>query len=83
MVVSFRKAKNENFLARVLDGKDADFQKRVLAIAVEHGLKTSDPLFLVMLATGQLQVLLEDKPSELYRFFLSLPQIEWRWESSR
>lgn len=69
MVVSFRKAKNENFLARVLDGKDADFQKRVLAIAVEHGLKTSDPLFLVMLATGQLQVLLEDKPSELNNLF--------------
>lgn len=49
MVVSLRKAKNENFLARVLDGKDADFQKRVLAIAVEHGLKTSDPLFLSLI----------------------------------
>ncbi|RAM48034.1 MAG: hypothetical protein C6Y22_30110 [Hapalosiphonaceae cyanobacterium JJU2] len=69
MVRSLRQAKNESFLYRILEGKDADFQRRVLAIAVEHGLSTNDPLFLVMLATGQLQVLLEDKPSELERLF--------------
>ncbi|BAY34608.1 hypothetical protein NIES2107_65130 [Nostoc carneum NIES-2107] len=69
MVRSLRQAKTESFLTRLLEGKDADFQRRVLAIAVEHGLSTSDPLFLVMLATGQLQVLLEDKPNELERLF--------------
>jgi len=69
MVHSLRKAKNESFLTRMLEGKDADFQRRVLAIAVEHGLSTSDPLFLVILATGQLQVLLEDKPNELDGLF--------------
>ena len=61
MVHSLRKAKNESYLNRLLEGKDADFQRRVLAITVEHGLSTSDPLFLIMLSTGQLQVLLEDK----------------------
>lgn len=69
MVHSLRQAKNESFLNRLLEGKDADFQRRVLAITVEHGLSTSDPLFLVMLATGQLQVLLEDKPNELEGLF--------------
>ncbi|RUT04038.1 hypothetical protein DSM106972_049520 [Dulcicalothrix desertica PCC 7102] len=69
MVHSLRQAKTENFLNRLLEGKDADFQRRVLAITVEHGLSTNDPLFLVMLATGQLQVLLEDKPNELDNLF--------------
>jgi hypothetical protein len=69
MVHSLRQAKNESYLNRLLEGKDADFQRRVLAVAVEHGLSTSDPLFLMMLATGQLQVLLEDKPNELDRLF--------------
>jgi hypothetical protein len=69
MVHSLRQAKNESYLNRLLEGKDADFQRRVLAIAVEHGLSTSDPLFLIMLATGQLQVLLEDKPNEFDRLF--------------
>ena len=69
MVHSLRQAKTENFLNRLLEGKNADFQRRVLAITVEHGLSTNDPLFLVMLATGQLQVLLEDKPNELDNLF--------------
>ncbi|MEA5574617.1 DUF6753 family protein [Calothrix sp. UHCC 0171] len=69
MVHSLRQAKNESYLNRLLEGKDADFQRRVLAVAVEHGLSTSDPLFLMMLATGQLQVLLEDKPNELDNLF--------------
>ncbi len=69
MVHSLRQAKNESYLNRLLEGKDADFQRRVLAVAVEHGLSTSDPLFLMMLATSQLQVLLEDKPNELDNLF--------------
>lgn len=69
MIHNLRKAKNESYLNKLLEGKDADFQRRVLAVAVEHGLSTSDPLFLIMLSTGQLQVLLEDKPSELDQLF--------------
>ena len=69
MIHSLRKAKNESYLNKLLEGKDADFQRRVLAVAVEHGLSTSDPLFLIMLSTGQLQVLLEDKPNELELLF--------------
>jgi Bacterial regulatory proteins, luxR family len=69
MVHSLRQAKSESYLNRLLEGKDADFQRRILAVTVEHGLSTSDPLFLIMLATGQLQVLLEDKPAELDLLF--------------
>ena len=76
MVVNFKegtpadtKTKNENTLAQLLVGKDAEYQKRVLAVTVQYGLKTNDPLFLVMLAKGQLQVILEDKPKELSGLF--------------
>ena len=40
MIHSLRKAKNESYLNKLLEGKDADFQRRVLAVAVEHGLST-------------------------------------------
>ncbi|MFB2879854.1 DUF6753 family protein [Floridanema aerugineum] len=72
MVINFKEgvqARNENALLQLLADKDAEYQKRVLAVAVEYGLKTNDPLFLVMLATGQLQVILEDKPHELNGLF--------------
>ncbi|MBE9224718.1 hypothetical protein IQ264_04450 [Phormidium sp. LEGE 05292] len=72
MVINFKEgvqARNENALLQLLADKDAEYQKRVLAVAVEYGLKTNDPLFLVMLATGQLQVILEDKPHELSALF--------------
>ena len=36
MIHSLRKAKNESYLNKLLEGKDADFQRRVLAVAVEH-----------------------------------------------
>ncbi|BAZ69361.1 hypothetical protein NIES4106_41330 [Fischerella sp. NIES-4106] len=54
MVRSLRQAKNESFLYRILEGKDADFQRRVLAIAVEHGLSTNDPLFLALHNCGMI-----------------------------
>jgi len=56
-------------LVKLLVGKDSEYQKRVLAIAKQYGISANDPLFLVMLATGQLQVILEDKPHELSALF--------------
>ena len=72
MVISLRegtKTRNANALTQLLANKDADYQKRVLAVAVEHGLSPNDPLFVVLLSTGQLQVILEDKPKELSGLF--------------
>jgi hypothetical protein len=56
-------------LVKLLVGKDSEYQKRVLAIAKQYGISANDPVFLVMLATGQLQVILEDKPHELSALF--------------
>lgn len=56
-------------LVKLLVGKDSEYQKRVLAIAKQYGISANDPLFLIMLGTGQLQVILEDKPKELGALF--------------
>jgi len=77
MVISIKEANKELSVAdeklpalvKLLVDKDAEYQRRVLAIAKQYDINANDPLFLVMLATGQLQVILEDKPQELKHLF--------------
>jgi hypothetical protein len=77
MVISIKEANKEPSvvdeklpaLVKLLVDKDAEYQRRVLAIAKQYDINANDPLFLVMLATGQLQVILEDKPQELKHLF--------------
>lgn len=64
---------NENaeraLLDRVLEGKDTDFQAKVLDIVTRLGVRPHDPTFLIMIAVGQLQVLLERSPKDLSALF--------------
>lgn len=50
-------------------GKDDNFKARVWEIVVQTGLDPDDPAFLMMIATGRLQVLLEDSPQEMEAMF--------------
>jgi hypothetical protein len=50
-------------------GKDDAFKARVWEIVVQTGLSPDDPAFLMMIATGRLQVLLEDNPKEMEAMF--------------
>lgn len=50
-------------------GKDDAFKARVWEIVVQTGLDPDDPAFLMMIATGRLQVLLEDSPKEMEAIF--------------
>ena len=61
--------KNTSLLDKVLEGKDPEFQARVLDIVARFGLKPSDPLFLIMVSVGQLQLLLEQSPKDLDALF--------------
>lgn len=60
---------NFSLLDRVLDGKSSDFKAKVLEVALKFGVETNDPLFVVLLATGSLEALLEKKPQELNDLF--------------
>ncbi|AFY57322.1 hypothetical protein Riv7116_4913 [Rivularia sp. PCC 7116] len=57
------------FLAEALKGKSEGFKKQVLSFAVSCGLSQDDPLFLILVATGQLEVMLKDAPEVLQVLF--------------
>ncbi|NJN11739.1 MAG: hypothetical protein HC836_39805 [Richelia sp. RM2_1_2] len=58
-----------DLLAEALKGKSEDFKHRVMDFAGKSGLSKDDPLFLVLIATGQLEVMLEDAPETLQVLF--------------
>lgn len=65
-------APNE-LLERVLVGLDDSQRARVLELVVRLGIEPDDPLWLIAIATSQLQVLVEDAPeswSHLFATFL-------------
>jgi hypothetical protein len=59
----------DDLLAEALKGKSENFQRRVLDFAFRSGLSQDDPLFLVLVATGQLEAMLEDAPQTLQLLF--------------
>jgi hypothetical protein len=50
-------------------GKDDAFKARVWEIVVQTGIDPDDPAFLLLVATGRLEVLLEDSPKEMETMF--------------
>ncbi|MBV6625130.1 MAG: hypothetical protein KI793_19755 [Rivularia sp. (in: Bacteria)] len=59
----------DELLAEALKGKSEEFKQRVVDFAFRSGLSKDDPLFLIMVATGQLEVMLEDAPKTLQVLF--------------
>ena len=64
----------DKLLAEALQGKSEAFKRRVLDFALSCGLSPNDPLFLVLIATGQLEVMLEDAPKSLEILFKNWSQ---------
>lgn len=63
------KEKERDLLDRALAGQPTDVKARVLDIVLRLGLDPTDDLFVVMIAFGFLQVLLEDYPDTLTTLF--------------
>ena len=59
----------DKLLAEALEGKSEAFKRRVMDFALSCGLSQDDPLFLVLVATGQLEAMLEDAPDTLQLLF--------------
>ncbi len=66
--------RTQSLLAEVLEDKDTAFRVKVLNLVVKHGLSSNDPLFLVLVATGALQVMLEEAPSAIHLSLESVKQ---------
>jgi hypothetical protein len=54
--------KTKNALDALLVGRDDTFKAKVLDLVVKNKWDADDPSFIITLATGQLQILLEDMP---------------------
>jgi hypothetical protein len=67
----------KSLMAEVLEDKDVAFRVKVLNLVVKHGLSGNDPLFLILIAIGALQVMLEEAPAAIA---LSLEEIRAQQE---
>ncbi|MGI2909013.1 DUF6753 family protein [Tolypothrix sp. VBCCA 56010] len=63
------KSVNKSRLDAAFEGYGDEFKGKVLDIVTKTGLEPDDPLFLVLAATGRLEVLLEDAPDTLGQLF--------------
>ena len=61
--------RNQSLLNRVLADKDAQAKAAILRTAYQAQLGKDDPLFVILLATGQLEWLLEEQPEQIKQLF--------------
>lgn len=61
--------KAKTLLDMALEGKSDTFKRQVLELVVKTGTAPEDPLFLILLSTGRLEVLLSKAPRELENLF--------------
>ncbi len=64
-----RKQLDRTILALALRGKDESFKAKVYEIVIQTGLDPEDPAFLLLIATGRLELLLEESPKQLEALF--------------
>jgi len=64
-----RQQLDRTILALALRGKDESFKAKVYEIVIQTGLDPEDPAFLLLIATGRLELLLEESPNELEALF--------------
>lgn len=64
-----RQQLDRTILALALRGKDESFKAKVYEIVIQTGLDPEDPAFLLLIATGRLELLLEESPKELEALF--------------
>lgn len=58
-----------SLLEKLLDGRSEEFKRKVFQLVSQTGYSEGDPLFVILLATGTLQTLLNEKPVEIDEMF--------------
>jgi hypothetical protein len=64
-----RKVIRDSLLSLALDEQDEAFKNKIYEIVIQTGIDIDDPAFLMMIASGRLEKLLEDSPKELSALF--------------
>lgn len=78
--LSYQSGPDSKLLDRVLEGLDAEQRARVLDLVVRLGIEADDPLFLISLATSQLQVLVQDAPNNWINLFSVFEEDMEQWQ---
>ena len=60
---------NSSLLEKLLEGRSEEFKRKVFQLVAQTGYSEGDPLFVILLATGTLQTLLNEKPVEIDEMF--------------
>jgi hypothetical protein len=84
MTQSLDTNKSSSLLDRLLEGRDPQYKAKILQLVTHFGITDfNDPMFLILLATGQLQLLLADAPKDIGDLFIQgnsqTKQIFDRW----
>jgi len=59
----------QDLVDRALDGQPDEYKAKVLSVALKAKIEPNDPLFLVLMATGRLEVMLLEAPQNLSQIF--------------
>jgi len=59
----------QDLINLALDGQSNDYKVKVLTVALKAKIEPNDPLFLVLMATGRLELMLLDAPQNLKQIF--------------
>lgn len=70
--------KEDGFLERLLQDKDDAYRARILHLVLSTGIDPTDPVFLLLVATGRLEVMLEDAPKSLEKLLKTWASEFWR-----
>lgn len=68
----------DGFLERLLEDKDDAYRARILHLVLSTGIDPTDPVFLLLVATGRLEVMLEDAPKSLEKLLKTWASEFWR-----
>lgn len=68
----------DGFLERLLQDKDDAYRARILHLVLSTGIDPTDPVFLLLVATGRLEVMLEDAPKSLEKLLKTWASEFWR-----
>jgi hypothetical protein len=60
--VSYGAADTKSLLDIALDGQSEEYRRKVLELAFKGKIEPTDPIFLILLATGRLEVLIQESP---------------------
>ncbi|AFY71974.1 hypothetical protein Pse7367_3748 (plasmid) [Thalassoporum mexicanum PCC 7367] len=70
---------NTQWLDQALAGQEAEVKARVLEIILKYKIDPENEFFVIFVALGQLQVLVEDSPQEWQHLFQSFQQELEQW----